>query len=100
MPKISERFTHTLGKEEALRRIKAKLAEERVSKSNFVTDSSENWNDGHLDFTMVIFTYTVHGTLDVTDDAVDVTLDLPVVAMMVKGMIDDQLRQEIAGLLA
>lgn len=99
MPKMIERFPHSLGKEEALRRVKAKLEEERVSKSNFVTGTQENWSDGHLDFSIVIFTYTVHGTLDVTDESVDVTLDLPVVATMVTGMIQDQLRQEIAGLL-
>jgi len=100
MPKITKTFSHQLGKDEALRRIKAKLDEERVSKSNFVTSSAENWQDGHLDFSIVIFTYTVHGTLDVTETTLDVMLDLPVVAMMVQGMIKDQLQQEVDGLLA
>ncbi len=98
--KLSDSFPHQLGKEEALRRVQAKLEEERISKAGFATASAEKWNDGHLDFTIVVFTYTIHGTLDVYDDKLDVSLDLPIVAAMVSGMIKDQLQQEIKGLLA
>ena len=99
MPKLSRSFSHSLGKEEALRRIKEKLDVERVMKSRFVTATEENWNDGHLDFSIVIYTSTVHGTLDVGEDKVDVVLDLPIVATMMTSMIDDQVKQEISGLL-
>ena len=101
MPKISHLFNHQLGKEEAIRRIKAAVAEEKIRKANFVSNTTEHWvGDDHVDFTMKIFGYSVEGTLDVTDTTVAVTLELPLIATMATGMIEDQLRQEIAGLLS
>lgn len=101
MPRISETFSHTLGKEEAIRRIRLKAEEEKVSKANFVTDTTEHWvGDDHVDFTMNIFNYSIEGMLDVNDTTVSVVLVLPMVATVATGMIRDQLRQEIAGLLS
>ena len=100
MPKISLSLPHQLGKEEAIRRIKAAIETEKVSRANIVTQSTEHWvGEDHVDFTMTIFSYTVEGTLDIAETSVDVTLDLPMVATMVTGMIRNQLEQEIAGFL-
>lgn len=101
MPKITHTFSHSLGKEEAIRRIKTAVEAEKISKANFVSNTTEHWvGDHHVDFTMKIFGYGVEGTLDVTDTTVIVSLELPLVATMATGMIEDQLQQEIAGLLS
>lgn len=100
MPKISLSFPHQLGKEEAIKRIRAAIEKEKVSRANIVTHSTENWvGDNHVDFTMTIFTYAVEGTLDIFEKSVDVTLELPMVATLVTGMIRNQLEQEISGFL-
>ncbi len=100
MPKISLSFPHELGKDEAVARIHKAIESEKVKKSNIVTHSTEKWVGGdHLDWTMTIFTYPISGTLDIKDAAIDVTLDLPMAATMVTGMIKNQLGQQIAGML-
>lgn len=100
MPNISLSFPHNLGKEEAVVRIHKAIESEKVTKSNIVTSSTEKWvGDDHVDWTMTIFSYTISGTLDIKESSVDVTLDLPMAATMVTGMIKNQLGQEIAGML-
>lgn len=100
MPNISLSFPHNLGKEEAIARIHKAIESEKVTKSNIVTSSTEKWvGDDHVDWTMTIFSYTISGALDIKESSVDVTLDLPMAATMVTGMIKNQLGQEIAGML-
>lgn len=100
MPNISLSFPHNLGKEEAVARIHKAIESEKVTKSAIVTSSTEKWvGDDHVDWTMTIFSYTISGTLDIRETTVDVTLELPMAATMVTGMIKNQLGQEIAGML-
>ena len=44
--------------------------------------------------------FGVGGTLTVEDAFVKIEVDLPLAAALVKGMIEQKLRQEIAGVLA
>ena len=100
MPNISLSFPHNLNKEEAVARIHKAIENEKIKKSNIVTSSSEKWvGDDHVDWTMTIFSYSISGTLDIKEASIDVTLDLPMAATMVTGMIKNQLGQEIAGML-
>ena len=100
MPNISLSFPHKLGKEEAVARIHKAIECEKIKKSNIVSNSTEKWvGDDHVDWTMTIFSYSISGTLDIKEASVDVTLDLPMAATMVTGMIKNQLGQEIAGML-
>lgn len=100
MPNISLSFSHNLGKEEAVARIHKAIESEKIRKSNIVSSSTEKWvGDDHADWTMTIFSYPISGTLDIKETSVDVTLDLPMAATMVTGMIKNQLGQEIAGML-
>ncbi len=100
MPYISLSFPHNLSKEEAVARIHKAIENEKIKKSNIVTSSSEKWvGDDHVDWTMTIFSYSISGTLDIKEASIDVTLDLPMAATMVTGMIKNQLGQEIAGML-
>lgn len=100
MPNISLSFPHNLGKEEAVARIHQAIESEKIKKSNIVSNSTEKWiGDDHVDWTMTIFSYPISGTLDIKDTSIDVTLDLPMAATMVTGMIKNQLGQQIAGML-
>ena len=96
MPKLLTQIPHNLGREEATRRIKEKAAEARDQ----VTDLDEQWNDHTLTFRFKAMGFGVSGTLVVEDAAVKIDVDLPLAAIMVKGMIEQRLRQEIAAVLA
>jgi hypothetical protein len=96
MPRLSLTIPHTLGREEATRRIKEQLPKAR----ELASDLEEHWQDHTLTFSFKAMGFKVSGTLVVEDSAVQLELDLPLAAMMFKGMIEQRARQEIAGILA
>ena len=101
MPNLTKNYPHSLGKEEAARRLKERIASEKINKANVASVSKEVWNDPYnLDFSMTLFGYRVDGTLKVEDSEIVVNLNLPFVAMMVKGMIEDQMQQQMDAMLA
>ncbi|MBQ7112338.1 MAG: polyhydroxyalkanoic acid system family protein [Thermoguttaceae bacterium] len=101
MPNLTKTYPHSLGKEEAARRIKERIASEKINKANVASVSKEVWNDPYnLDFAMTLFNYRVDGTLKIDDSEIIVNLNLPFVAMMVKGMIEDQMKQQMDIMLA
>ncbi|MBR4976147.1 MAG: polyhydroxyalkanoic acid system family protein [Thermoguttaceae bacterium] len=101
MPNLTKTYPHSLGKEEAARRLKERIASEKINKANIASVSKEVWNDPYnLDFSMTLFNYRVDGTLKIGDSDVVVNLNLPFVAMMVKGMIEDQMQQQMDAMLA
>jgi hypothetical protein len=96
MPHLSLQVMHSLGREEATRRIKEQAAKAR----EHVSDLEENWQDHTLTFRFKAMGFRVNGELTVEDALVMIEVDLPLAAAMVKGMIEQRLRQEIAGVLA
>jgi hypothetical protein len=96
MPHLAMQVPHTLGREEATRRLKEQAAKARDQ----VTDLDEQWNDHTLTFRFKAMGFGVSGTMAVEDVAVKIDVNLPLAAMMVKRMIEQRLRQEIAGVLA
>ena len=87
---------HALGRDEATRRLKEQAAKARDQ----VTDLEEQWNDHTLTFRFKAMGFGVSGTMAVEDAAVKIDVKLPLAAMMVKGMIEQRLREEITGVLA
>lgn len=101
MPNLTKTYPHSLGKEEAARRLKERIASEKINKANVASVTKEVWNDPYnLDFSMTLFNYRVDGTMKVEDSEVVVNLNLPFVAMMVKGMIEAQMQQQMDAMLA
>lgn len=101
MPNLTKNYPHSLGKEEAARRLKERIASEKISKANVASVTKEVWNDPYnLDFSMTLFNYRVDGTLQVEESEIVVNLNLPFVAMMVKGMIEAQMQQQMDAMLA
>ncbi|MDO5566378.1 MAG: polyhydroxyalkanoic acid system family protein [Planctomycetia bacterium] len=101
MPRISKTFPHTLGQEEAAKRLKSAIAREKINKAFAVSEPSENWiDDYHLNYSMKVFSYPISGDLAINDSDIVVNIELPVVAVMVTGMIEDQLQQQMKEFLA
>jgi hypothetical protein len=87
---------HTLGREEATRRLQEQLPKVRGQ----VTELDEQWQDHTLTFHFKVLGFKVGGTLAVEEAAANVDVDLPLAAMIVKGTIEQRVRQELGGLLA
>ena len=101
MPNLTKTYPHSLGKEEAARRIKERIASEKISKANVASVSKEVWNDPYnLDFAMTLFNFRVDGTLKIEDSEILVNLNLPFGAMIFKGMIEAQMQQQMDVMLA
>ncbi len=96
MPRLSIQIPHALGRDEATRRIKEQLPKVR----NRVTDLDEQWQDQTLTFHFQAMGFKVGGVLAVEDAAANLDLDLPLVAMMAKGQIEQGVRQELGTVLA
>jgi len=96
MPQLSMQIPHTLGREEATRRIQEQLPKVRGR----LTDLDEQWQEHTLTFHFKAMGFKVDGTLAVADTTADINVDLPMAAMMVKGMIEQRVRQELGAVLA
>jgi hypothetical protein len=96
MPQLSMQIPHTLGREEATRRIKEQLPKVRGQ----VADLDEQWQDHTLTFHFTVMGLKVGGVLAVEETAANLDVDLPLPAMLVKGMIEQRVRQELGTVLA
>ena len=95
MPRLSMQIPHTLGRDEATRRVKELIPKTR----GLVADLDEQWQDHTLTFKFKVKDFKVGGTLAVEDAAANLDVDLPLVAMMVKGMIEQRVRLELGTVL-
>ena len=87
---------HTLGREEATRRIKEQLPKAR----DMVTELEEQWEEYTLTFRFKAMGFKVGGTLVVEETAVNLNIELPMAAMLAKGMIEQRVRGEVGKILA
>jgi hypothetical protein len=68
---------HHLGREEAVRRLKAGLGQTRTSFGGQFIVVEENWSQEHLDFRATVLGQATGGMIDVADDHVRIELQLP-----------------------
>ena len=85
---------HNLGKEEAIRRLKAGIANIHEQFGDKLTRVEDKWTGDHLDFRVSALGQGVSGALDVANDQVRLELQLPwllsVFAEKAKGLIQKQ----------
>ena len=90
---------HRLGQEEATRRLKARIGEVKERFAGEVRDFAEQWNGHALDFRFSAFGFDVAGMLRSEPSEVQVLADLPFAAVMFQGLIERQIREDLAALL-
>jgi hypothetical protein len=100
MPQITMETPHTLGREEAARRLKEKFGSVRAKFGSQVNNLREEWTDHTFSFGFKAMGMGVTGTVHVDDASVKLNADLPLAAMLFKRSIEQQIRQELSGLLA
>ena len=99
MPKLSMTIPHDLDKEQAVERLKEGFGQIRETHREKVKDLEESWNDGTLTFGFTTFGFKIKGSVAVELSQVEMTGELPFAAMMFKGAIEQQVRDQISKLL-
>jgi hypothetical protein len=99
MPRITFEMPHSLGLEEATRRLKEKLAAALAEHQSRVSNLREEWRDHTLSFALKAMGMGFSGTVAVAPDQVKVDAELPIAAAFFKGAIEQRLRQEVGTLL-
>ncbi len=100
MPRITLEVPHSLGQEEATRRLKDKFEAAKAEHQARFSNLSEEWRDHTLSFALKAMGMGVSGTVAVEAKQVKLDAELPLAAAFFKGAIEQRLRQEVAGLLA
>jgi len=85
---------HRLGREEAARRLKSGLERMRTGFAGQMSVLQENWSGDHLDLQIAMLGQTTNGAIDVADDHIRISVELPwllgMVADKARGLIQKQ----------
>ncbi len=100
MPKINLVIPHTLGVEEAKRRISRLVAETRDEFGHMISDLEESWNGNVETFRFRAMAFAVHGTIEAQPAAVLIELHYPFAAIPFKGRVESELLKHARALLA
>jgi hypothetical protein len=100
MPSSKVTIQHTLGKQEALRRIKGVLRDAQKLDGDRISDLQETWTDDGGSYSFKIRDFKVSGSIDVRDTEVEIDVNYPIAARPFKEKIESTLRDRAEGLLA
>lgn len=100
MPRLTIETSHALGEEEARRRLKDKVDAIKDAYQGQFADLREEWNGNEFSFGFKAAGMKVAGTAKVAASQVTLETELPLAAMMFKGMIKSRVDKELGSLLA
>ena len=100
MPKTDITVPHSLGKEEALTRLKGMLTSVKENYGSQVSDLKENWTDNGGTFSFKAMGFKISGELTVVDDEVRVDAEFPWAAKPFQSTIETAIRERAERLLA
>ena len=99
MPQLLLDIAHSLGQEEATRRLKEKFAAAGTKYQSQVSNLRQQWQDHTFSFGFHALGIAVTGTVAVEEKKVQLVTNLPLAASFFKGLIEDRIRQEVGELL-
>jgi len=99
MPTLKMATAHALGQEEAVRRLKEKFSVVRETYRGHFSDLDEQWHENTLSFGFKAVGMKVSGTVAVGAADVQLHAKLPLAAIVIKGLIERQIRAELGELL-
>ncbi len=100
MPQLAIDIPHSLGQEEATRRLKEKFAAAHAEYQDKVSDFRQEWEGHTFSFGFHVLGMAVTGTIAVEEAMIKLVTHLPLAAAFFKGVIEDRLRQEMGTVLA
>jgi hypothetical protein len=99
MPRLAMTMPHRLGREEARRRLKEKLAALRDTYGHQALALREEWNEYTLSFGFEARGIAVDGTMVVEDGEVRLSAEVPFRVVIFKRVIEKRIRAELGDLL-
>jgi len=101
MPKITVSKNHSLDHLAVTAILKSKIGMALQENAKAVSNFSERWTDDNtMEFAFKTMGFSVSGLLKSLPGKVSVETTVPLAAMMVKGMIESRLSDEIGKILA
>jgi hypothetical protein len=100
MPKFSILVPHELPQEEALKRIKNDLADLKTRFADKISDLHENWDGNTCEYSVSIKGFSGSGTMIVKPSEVEISGNLPFLAIPFKGKFESTTRERLKQLLA
>jgi hypothetical protein len=100
MPKSTVTIDHSLGKDEALNRLKGMLTQVKQNYGSQVSDLEENWTDNGGNFSFKAMGMKISGDLLVSDNRVDIDAEFPWAAKPFQGTIETTIRERAERLLS
>jgi len=100
MPSLRVTVPHSLGREEALRRLRGESEAVKSAFGDRVTNVVERGDEDGLSFGFSVMGMAVEGNVAVDQAEVATTAKVPLAAMMFKGLIEQRLRERLSAVLA
>jgi putative polyhydroxyalkanoate system protein len=100
MPKVTIAVPHAVGKEQAVERVKGMMNQIKEKYKAQVSNLTDEWSGDTLNFGFTTYGFNIKGALAVEDSQVKLDGDLPFAAMMFKGRIEQEVRDQLNKLLA
>jgi hypothetical protein len=100
MPSLTIAVPHTLSAEEATTRLKTLFEKLKERHADKMSNLQENWEGNKLAYAFSTFGFNISGNMDVEPNEVKVSGTLPFAAMMMKGKIEQTVREELEKVLA
>ena len=97
MPKINIDIPHSLSTEDAKQRLQRFIEFSQSNKQ--VSEFNHQWDNDALSFDFKTFGIKILGNIAVESEKLDVECEIPFSAMMFKGKIESEMRQQIARLM-
>jgi putative polyhydroxyalkanoate system protein len=99
VPKIHFEIPHPLSAADAKEKLQRFVESLRARFQDNVSELEQSWNGDSLGFGFKTFGIKIAGTIEVADKLITVDGDLPLTAMMFKGKIESEMRQQLERLL-
>jgi hypothetical protein len=94
MPNIEMNIPHSLGREEAMNRIRQLLGNVQQRFAGQVSDIQQNWTDNEGTFSFSVMNMPVSGKLTVNNNDVELDGKLPLAAVLFQGKIKSLIMEE------
>ena len=91
---IDVSIPHRLTRDEARSRLRNGVARYRSDKNAQLASIEENWNDYRMDFKVTALSQSITGRLDVEEEAIKLSVDLPWIFAALAGKIKAQIEQQ------
>lgn len=95
MPGFGTEVDHSLGQEEATRRLKGFVDQVGEQYKDQVSHMEGEWVEHVLNFALTTYGFKISGTLEVEDDKARLQGKLPFAAMAFRGKIEQSIASEI-----